>query len=139
MRLLLLTALLVPGLVVGKDSGETAIRNVLDKQVEDWNRGDVSGFVQSYAENCTFVGTAVTEGRAALEERYHRVYPTSAAMGHLAFSDIKIKKIGDRVAVVTGAFHLKRTGEGGGDKNGIFSLVLEQQRGTWRIVLDHTS
>ena len=118
---------------------DSAIRGVLQEQVEDWNRGDITAFVLGYAENCTFVGTAVTEGRAHVEERYRRNYSSPAAMGHLTFSDLKIKKIDNRVSLVTGAFHLQRSVEGGGDKSGIFSLVFERQRGHWRIVLDHTS
>ena len=134
-----LLALLAPALILAEDGAGTSIRAVLDKQVEDWNRGDIPAFVQSYAENCTFVGTSVVEGRGGVEERYRRTYPTPAAMGQLAFSDLKIKKIDNRVAVVTGAFHLRRSGDGGGDKNGIFSLVFERQGTVWRIVLDHTS
>jgi uncharacterized protein (TIGR02246 family) len=131
--------LLAPALAAGEDRVETAIRGVLQKQVEDWNRGDIAAFVLGYAEKCTFVGTAVTEGRAHVEERYRRAYTSPAAMGHLTFSDLKIRKIDNHVALVTGAFHLQRATEGGGDKSGIFSLVFERQRGHWRIVLDHTS
>jgi len=129
--------LLVPAFVFAAE--DTAIRAVLDKQVEDWNHGDISAFVQSYAENCAFVGKSVVEGRAGVEDRYRRNYPTPAAMGHLTFTDLKIKKIGTKVALVTGAFHLQRSEADGGEKNGIFSLVLERQGGVWRIVLDHTS
>ena len=58
-----------------------------------------------------------------------RTIPTPAAMGHLTFTDLKIKKIDSRVAIVTGAFHLQRASAGGGDKSGFFSLVLERQGG----------
>jgi uncharacterized protein (TIGR02246 family) len=136
---LLWLALLAPALVVGKDAAETAIRGVLDKQVDDWNRGDIAAFVLSYAENCTFVGTGVTEGRAGVEQRYRQSYPTPDAMGHLTFTDLKIKKIGGRQVVVTGAYHLHRDAPGGGDKNGLFSLVFKREGRAWRIVLDHTS
>ena len=127
----------MPSFVIGAD--DTAIRSVLDKQVEDWNHGDIPAFVQSYAENCAFVGKSVVEGRAGVEERYRRAYPTPAAMGHLTFTELKIKKIDARVAVVTGAFHLQRSETDGGEKSGIFSLVVERQGKVWRIVLDHTS
>jgi uncharacterized protein (TIGR02246 family) len=136
---LLLLALTLPALVVAEEPDETAIRAVLDKQVADWNRGDIPAFVQSYAEQCTFIGKTVVEGRAGVEERYRRTYATPAAMGHLAFTDLKIKNIDGRVAVVTGAYHLERASDGGGDKSGLFSLVFERQAGVWRIVLDHTS
>jgi uncharacterized protein (TIGR02246 family) len=133
----LFLALLLPAFVFAAE--DSAIRAVLDKQVDDWNRGDIPAFVRSYGENCTFVGKSVVEGRAAVEARYRLSYPDPAAMGHLTFTDLKIKKIDDRVAVVTGAFHLQRTATAGGDKSGIFSLVFERQSGVWRIILDHTS
>ena len=135
---LLFLALLTPiGLLAAEDTAP--IQAVLDKQVADWNGGDIPAFVQTYALNCTFVGKTVTEGRAAVEERYHRTYPTSAAMGHLTFSDLKIRTIDSKIAIVTGAFHLQRDSASGGDASGLFSLVLERQAGVWRIILDHTS
>jgi uncharacterized protein (TIGR02246 family) len=135
----LLLALMAPALVTAKDATETAIRGVLQKQTEDWNRGDIPAFVLSYAENCTFVGTGVTEGRAGVEQRYRQTYPTPDAMGQLTFSDLKIKKMSRGLALVTGAYHLERAAQGGGEKKGIFSLVLKREGGAWYIVLDHTS
>ncbi len=135
---LLLLALSAPAWIFAADD-TAAIHAVLDKQVADWNRGDIPAFVQSYAENCTFVGKTVVEGRAGVEERYRHTYPTPAKMGHLTFTDLKIKKMDNRVAIVTGAFHLQRAVTDGGDANGIFSLVFERQGGVWRILLDHTS
>jgi uncharacterized protein (TIGR02246 family) len=133
----LFLALLTPALVFAAE--DAAIRAVLDKQADDWNRGDIPGFVQTYAEDCTFLGKTVVEGRAGVEERYRQNYATPAAMGHLTFSDLKIKKIDSRVAVVTGEYHLKRPELAGGDKSGSFSLVLQRRSGVWQIVLDHTS
>jgi len=139
MRFGLVLLLLLPAFGRAEDAVQHDVRAVLDKQVSDWNRGDIPAFVQSYAADCTFIGKSVAQGRAAVEERYHRAYSTPAAMGHLAFSDLKIKKIDGRVAIVTGAYHLQRSAAGGGDANGLFSLVFERQSGIWRIVLDHTS
>lgn len=86
-----------------------------------------------------FVGTGVTEGRAKVEERYRHAYASPAAMGQLVFSDLKIRKINGRVVVATGAYHLQRAADAGGDKSGIFSLVFKRRNGVWRIALDHTS
>jgi uncharacterized protein (TIGR02246 family) len=132
----LLLVFLMPGLVGAQDS---AIRAVLDKQANDWNRGDIPAFVQTYADDCTFLGKTVVEGRAGVAERYRQNYSTPAAMGHLTFTSLKIKKIDSRVAVVTGEYHLQRPELEGGDKSGAFSLVLQRRGGVWRIVLDHTS
>jgi len=135
---LLFLGLLAVGFVLAAEN--PSIEAVLDKQVADWNRGDISGFVQSYSPACTFVGRdTVVEGRSGVEERYRKNYATPEAMGRLTYTDLKIRKIDNRVAVVTGTFHLQRSGAGGGDKSGIFSLVFERQGGVWRIVLDHTS
>ncbi len=134
----LFAALLIPALLSAADE-TSAVQAVLDKQVADWNRGDIPAFVQTYAETCTFVGKTITQGRAAVEERYHRNYPTAAAMGHLTFEELKIKTIDSRIAIVTRAFHLQRDSASGGDVSGLFSLVLEHQGGAWRIILDHTS
>ena len=139
MRFGLILLLLLPAFGGTEDAVDHQVRAVLDKQVSDWNRGDIPAFVQSYAEHCTFIGKSLAEGRAAVEERYHRTYSTPAAMGHLTFTDLKIKKIDNRVAIVTGAYHLQRVIDGGGDASGLFSLVFERQSGVWRIILDHTS
>jgi uncharacterized protein (TIGR02246 family) len=135
---LLLVALALAPVVVPA-AEDMAIRAVLDKQADDWNRGDIPAFVETYAEDCTFLGKTVVEGRSGVAERYRQNYATPAAMGHLTFSDLKIKKIDNQVAVVTGEYHLKRTELAGGDKSGSFSLVLKRKSGVWRIVLDHTS
>jgi ketosteroid isomerase-like protein len=47
--------------------------------------------------------------------------------------------LGANYAVVTGKFHLARTVAGGGDAQGIFSLVWEKTAEGWKIILDHTS
>lgn len=139
MRFRLSVALLTISSLIWAAPSPDPVRELLMGQVADWNKGDVTAFVQSYAEDCTFVGKEVTEGRAAVEERYRRNYPNGAAMGKLAFNNLKIKHIGENVAIVTGTFALERTSEGGGNKSGIFSLVLQRRNHVWQIVLDHTS
>jgi hypothetical protein len=46
MRTFFLTLLLCPALF--GQSNEQAIRAVLDRQVADWNRGDVRAFMEGY-------------------------------------------------------------------------------------------
>ena len=102
------------GACVSFQAEDTAIRAVLDKQVEDWNRGNIPAFVQTYAESCTFVGKTVVEGRAGVEARYRQNYPTAAAMGHLTFTDFENKadrrsrRIGHRAV----SFAAERGGRG---------------------------
>lgn len=118
-----------------------AIKQVLNKQSEDWNRGDVTAFMQGYknAPDTTFIGMSIQQGYQRILERYQHAYPNQAAMGKLDFSEIEVRMLGDKHAVVTGHFHLTRTAEGGGDARGIFSLIFEKEPEGWRIILDHTS
>jgi uncharacterized protein (TIGR02246 family) len=121
------------------ETPDFAIRAVLDKQVADWNRGDVDAFLATYDDNATFVGAEVSHGAAEVRERYRRRYPTPEKMGRVSFSDLQIHSLGDRHAYVIGKWHLARSAAAGGDTGGIFTLVMENRGGVWRIILDHTS
>jgi uncharacterized protein (TIGR02246 family) len=118
---------------------ETAIKNVLNIQVQAWNRGDLESFVASYAEDCTFVAKQVVQGRPAVLARYRANYSNKPAMGKLTFEELSVRTLDGHVAIVTGKFHLDRTVDAGGPTAGIFSLVMQQRNGSWQIVLDHTS
>ena len=108
-------------------------------QVDAWNKGDLSTFVTTYADDCLFVGKQVVRGRAAVLARYQKTYSTPAAMGKLEFEDLEVHQLDPQVALVIGHFHLARTADGGGDASGVFSLVFHRIGGRWLIALDHTS
>ena len=118
---------------------ESQIQAVLNTQLEAWNRGDIPALVNTYAPDCIFVGKQIAHGRAQLLARYQKAYPTRQAMGHLTFSAIEIHLLDDHVAVVTGDWHLERTGNGGASIGGLFSLVFQHRANEWKIALDHTS
>lgn len=120
-------------------SSDTAIKSVLEKQVSAWNRGDLDTFVTTYASDCVFVGNPLVRGRERVLERYRGKYSNKARMGRLTFSNLEVNQIDTHSATVLGNFHLERTFQGGGDANGIFSLVLHKSNGRWLIILDHTS
>lgn len=115
------------------------IRDLLKDQTAAWNRGDLESFVKPYAEDCTFVGKQITRGRQEVLARYKTQYPTVAAMGKLTFRNLEVREVSERIALVTGEWHLERTASTGGDKGGLFSLVMKDIDDEWRIVLDHTS
>lgn len=115
------------------------IRDVLANQVDAWNKGDLDGFMQAYAENCTFMGSQILRSRDKVLARYRKVYPTTAKMGKLTFTGLDVRELGERVAMVTGTWHLARSTQAGGDAGGYFSLVFKDVDDDWKIVLDHTS
>ncbi|MBY0503580.1 MAG: DUF4440 domain-containing protein [Bryobacteraceae bacterium] len=139
LRLLFSAALTLALLPAADPSAE--IKAALLRQQDAWNRGDLRAFMREYLPSAelTFVGQKVTRGWQATLERYEKTYPTPAAMGHLTFSELEVHPLDQKSAWVMGRFHLARTAEGGGDASGRFTLVLQQTKDGWKIVLDHTS
>jgi uncharacterized protein (TIGR02246 family) len=138
--LLLVTLTLAPP-SRAQTAPESAIRHLLDQQTTDWNRGDVDAFMKGYEDspNTTFVGQTVQYGYATIRDRYKKLYTTPAAMGKLTFSHLAIRVLDANYATATGNFHLERTSTGGGDADGIFSLLLKKETPGWKIILDHSS
>jgi len=130
---------LVPGLRA--QDAPTAILQVLSDQQNAWNKADIVTFMHGYADSpdTTFIGKTMEKGYAGIFARYKRSYDSHAAMGTLEFSGLSVRMLGTDHAVVTGHFHLTRTPAGGGDAQGIFSLIFEKQDAGWKIILDHTS
>ena len=60
-------------------------------------------------------------------------------MGHLTFSALDVHFLTAEVAIVTGEWHLERSGAGGSPVGGLFSLVFHREGKDWKIALDHTS
>ncbi len=118
---------------------EAAIRAVLDRQAFDWNRGDTEGFLTGYAPEAVFVSDQITRGLEKVRVRYQSHYPTRASMGTLTFSDIEVHSIDPNNAYVIGRFQLKRDAEGGGDTQGVYTLLFKRTPKGWKIVVDHTS
>ena len=111
------------------------------KSADDWNRGDIEGFVQCYEQSpdTTFVGTRVAHGTDQILARYRQSYPDRARMGHLTFSELQPRTLTPELAIVTGRFTLERSSEGGGRSTGLFTLILRKSAWGWRIIHDHTS
>jgi len=57
-------------------------------------------------------------------------------MGVLTFNLLEFDQLAKDVFLVIGEFHLKRTV---GDANGMFSIILRQIDGNWKIIADHSS
>ena len=114
---------------------------VIEKSADDWNRGDLEAFVQCYEQSpeTTFVGTEVSSGTVAVLSRYQRAYPDPQRMGKTTFSELQARPLTAELAIVTGRFQLQRDAQSGGDKSGLFTLVMRKGADGWRIIHDHTS
>ena len=115
------------------------IRQVMNEQVEAWNRGDIDGFMQGYwnSPQMTFVsGDNVTKGWQPTLERYKKSYDSRAKMGVLSFTDVEITVTSKESAVVLGRFTLEREMD---KPTGLFTLNFRKFKDGWKIILDHTS
>jgi ketosteroid isomerase-like protein len=120
-----------------------AIRSVLERQVEAWNRGDLAGYMEGYARSPALIFTSggnVRRGWQNAFDHYQARYATDPkAMGVLRFqieSIDPVGPVGGDGAVVLGRWELTGTAQAG---RGVFSLVLERRPEGWRIIHDHTS
>ena len=124
---------------IGQSIDELAVRKVLSKQTEAWNRGDIDGFMKGYWENDSlmFVGkSGVTYGWKNTLNNYKKNYPDTVAMGKLDFNIISVKPLSREYFFIVGKWHLKRSI---GDIGGHFTLLFKKVKGNWAIVTDHTS
>jgi ketosteroid isomerase-like protein len=143
LRFLAAIAFVVPSLLFAQNATPEAraIRAVLDKQVVDWNRGDIEAFAAGYknSPDILFIGSRISRGYAQMLDTYRKNYGTKEQMGTLNFSDLEVQPLDKRFATVTGHFHLERTAAGGGNSDGHFLLVFEKTPDGWKVVRDDTT
>lgn len=116
-----------------------AIRHLLNRQQNDWNRGDIQAFMEGYwkSDSLMFIGSkGVTYGFNNTWERYKKNYDSREKMGSLRFDLIHINRLSADVFMVVGKWQLTRTV---GDIGGHYTLILRKISGSWVIVSDHTS
>jgi uncharacterized protein (TIGR02246 family) len=118
-----------------------AIRAVLDRQVADWNRGDLDSFATGYknSPDILFMGSKISRGYQQMVDAYRKNYSSKERMGTLSFTELEVQPLDEHFATVTGNYHLERTAAGGGNADGYFLLVVEKTPGGWKIVRDATT
>ncbi|WP_020530533.1 YybH family protein [Flexithrix dorotheae] len=115
------------------------VLNILKRQTQDWNNGDIDKFMVGYwpSDKLKFIGSkGVIYGYQATLERYKKNYPDTETMGKLKFEIISSEKLDKKVIFIVGKFHLTREI---GDAEGHFSLTWKKIKGEWVIIADHSS
>ena len=124
------------------DSADSqAITAMLNRQADDWNRGDLDAFATGYknSPDILFMGPTIRRGYDQMLAGYRKSFPNRQAMGKLTFSNLEVQPLDPRFATVTGRFHLERTAAGGGDASGYYLLVVENTPSGWKIIRDATT
>jgi len=123
------------GTFTGAD--ERSIRSVMSEQEAAWDRGDIPGFMEGYADTICFVSKrGRTCGKEAVTTNYLASYPNKAAMGDLTFTIHEVVPAGSQNAWVSGGWSLSRERDTLG---GSFALFWQKQESGWLIVRDHTN
>lgn len=117
------------------------VRAVWTSQVEDWNRGDLDGFMAGYWKSPDLVffsnGTE-TRGWQATLDRYRTRYQTEGKqMGALDFPELEILALGPDAVMARGRWRLKMPD--GQELSGMTSVIFRKMTDGWRIVHDHSS
>ena len=116
---------------------------LMNESAEAWNRGDLTGFLATYANepNTAFMGsTAVTLGLDSIRARYVRNYfkGGNPPRDQLAFDELVTRMLGDDHALMRGRCIL--TNPADNSKTYCrYTLVWERRPEGWRIIHDHSS
>lgn len=110
----------------------------LEASTQEWNRGNLEGFILPYADSATYVGSSgLVRGKHQLRETYRRSYwRTGRPAQTLRFEGIEVRPLGPNHALAVGRYVLT-----GGDRpqSGWFSLAWVRTPAGWRIIHDHSS
>jgi ketosteroid isomerase-like protein len=117
------------------------IRQVIVKQQDAWNRGDLEEFMAGYwnsPELTFFSGARESKGWQAALDRYKKSYQSAGhEMGKLEFANLRIEMLGPESAFVRGEFHL--TMSDGKTPHGLFTLIFRRFPEGWKIVHDQSA
>lgn len=136
-KLILFLAILMSN--YGVFAQEKEIRNLLEHQRLDWNKGNLEAYMQGYwkSDSLLFVGkNGAKYGWKNTLDNYKKGYPDKATMGFLTFDIKEIKMIDATHAFVLGAWNLKREKD---EPKGYFTLLVQKFESDWKIIVDHSS
>jgi uncharacterized protein (TIGR02246 family) len=125
------------------DDDQKAIRAVMDRFMDAWNKHDAHAFAALFAEDADFTNVAGrgATGRSQIEAFHAPVFATIFKISHQKYTDIKIRLIRPDVAAVD--VHWEMTGvldpQGNPrpDRNGLLNFTMVKDAGTWQIVVMH--
>ena len=136
----LLSLLIIPFLSFGQSEELQKIKTVLYKQENEWNQGNLYGFMLGYwnSDKLEFSSKNITTyGWQNTYIKYQINYPTKEKMGNLKFEIIDAQLTSDTTALVQGKWRLMRINNK--TWGGEFILTFQKFNNDWLIIKDYTT
>jgi uncharacterized protein (TIGR02246 family) len=122
---------------------QQAIREVVNKFMDAWNRHDAKDFAKVFTVDADFTNWrgVGANGRLKIEEVHAPMFATVFKNSHQKYSDIKTRFIRPEVAAVdvrwqmTGV--LDAQGNARPDREGLLNFVMVNDAGRWQIAVMH--
>jgi uncharacterized protein (TIGR02246 family) len=144
---LILAICTVPLAAQQKDQLFTASREQLDvtkvllAQEAAWNAGDLDGYVSHYKDapdTQAILGTSA-HGLETIRNAFRQNFPSRETMGRLENSEVEVRELGEKFALVTGKYHLSRSHKDGGDATGTFTEIFEKTAAGWQVIFSENT
>jgi uncharacterized protein (TIGR02246 family) len=127
----------------GSNDDRKAIRALIDRFTDAWNKHDAHAFASVFAEDADFTNVAGkgATGRSQIEAFHAPVFATIFKNSHVKYTDAKIRFIRADVAAVdvpwemTGV--LDPQGNPRPDRVGLLNFTMANDGGQWQIVVMH--
>lgn len=129
---------LYPASVAAQSADEKKIREVMKREIETWNAGDIEGYVELYAPvdsvRMLYNGGEVY-GKDNILAFYKKYWPKEK-MGQLSFTNVKLERLSRRYFFTTGYFHVRQAD--GKEIKGRFSGLMKKIKDRWYLYTDHS-
>lgn len=137
--LLLLLSCIAGSLFAQVDKDVMAIRKLLLLQVQEWNKGNIDGYMHGYweSDSLLFIGSKGPRyGYQNTLSNYKKAYPDADHMGKLKTTVVSMERLSPEYYFIVGKWALERKA---GDVSGSYTLLLKKIKDQWVIVCDHSS
>jgi uncharacterized protein (TIGR02246 family) len=144
-KLAAIFSLLLPLAASGQSSeaSEQAIRGVIDRFVDAWNRHDAKAFAAVFAEDADFTNWRGigASGRSKVEEFHAPMFATVFKNSHQKYTDIRVRFVRPDVAAVDVRWEMTGATDPQGnprpDREGLLNFVMAKNDGQWQIAVMH--
>ena len=117
---------------------EHALIILMQQSADDWNKGNLQGFMDSYDDSATMMTAEGLINKDSMTVGYKRTYfKNGAPVQQLTFDQLQVITLDKNYVILTGRFML--SGGNLSSQTGRYSLVCVRRKTGWKILHDHTS